>query len=56
MVNVPVFVNVADAGFESGKAWRNRQIGVQLGRVLGFGADLFPTRILPLGFYRGCLQ
>ena len=47
MVNVPVFVNVADAGFENGKAWKNRQIGVQLGRILGFGPEVFPTPFLP---------
>ena len=47
MANVPVFVNVADAGFASGGVWKNRQIGVQLGRVMGFGADVFPTPILP---------
>ena len=45
--NVPVFVNAADAGFENGKAWKNREIGVQLGRILGFGPDVFPTPILP---------
>ena len=47
MANVPVFVNVADAGFTGGGTWKNRQIGAQLGRVLGFGADVFPTPILP---------
>jgi len=45
--NVPVFVNAADAGFKSGGVWKNRQIGVQLGRVLGFGPDVFPTPVLP---------
>ena len=47
MANVPVFVNVTDAGFTGGGAWKNRQIGAQLGRVLGFGPDVFPTPILP---------
>ena len=46
-VDVPVFVNVTDAGFGNGGVWKNRQIGVQLGRVLGFGPDVFPTPILP---------
>jgi len=47
MANVPVFVNVTDAGFVGGGVWKNRQIGVQLGRVMGFGPDVFPTPILP---------
>ena len=47
MANVPVFVNKTDAGFAAGGVWKNRQIGVQLGRVLGFGPDVFPTPILP---------
>ena len=46
-VNVPVFVNVADAGFTDGGTWKNRQIGAQLGRVMGFGPGVFPTPILP---------
>jgi len=46
-VNVPVLVNRTDAGFADGDAWKNRQIGVQLGRVLGFGPEVFPTPILP---------
>ena len=45
--NVPVFVNVTDAGFKNGGVWKNRQIGVQLGRVMGFGSDVFPTPVLP---------
>ena len=45
--NVPVFVNVTDAGFIDGGVWKNRQIGVQIGRVLGFGPKVFPTPILP---------
>jgi len=47
MANVPVLVNKTDAGFANGGVWKNRQIGVQLGRVLGFGPDVFPTPILP---------
>jgi len=45
--NVPVLVNKADAGFTDGGVWKNRKIGVQLGRVLGFGPDVFPSPILP---------
>ena len=45
--NVPVYVNRADAGFTNGGVWKNREIGAQMGRVLGFGADKFPTPILP---------
>jgi len=45
--NVPVFVNATDAGFKNGGVWKNRQIGVQLGRVMGFGSDVFPTPVLP---------
>ncbi|MCL2494126.1 MAG: alkaline phosphatase [Oscillospiraceae bacterium] len=47
MANVPVFVSATDAGFTDGGAWKNRRIGVQLGRVMGFGADVFPTPVLP---------
>jgi len=45
--NVPVYVNRADAGFTDGGVWKNREIGAQLGRILGFGPDQFPTPILP---------
>ena len=45
--NVPVYVNRTDAGFEKGGVWKNREIGAQLGRILGFGPDVFPTPILP---------
>jgi len=43
--NVPVYVNRTDAGFEHGGAWKNREIGAQLGRVLGFGKKVFPKPI-----------
>jgi len=45
--NVPVYVNRDDAGFTDGGVWKNRQIGAQMGRVMGFGPDMFPTPILP---------
>ena len=45
--NVPVYVNRTDAGFENGGTWKNREIGAQLGRILGFGPGVFPTPILP---------
>ena len=45
--NVPVLVNVEDAGFKSQRAWMNRQIGVQLGRVMGFGRGEFPSSSFP---------
>jgi len=47
MADVPVFVSVADAGFADGGTWKNRQIGVQLARIMGIGPDVFPTPILP---------
>jgi len=45
--NVPVYVNRADAGFKDGGVWKNRQIGAQMGRVMGFGPNVFPTPVLP---------
>ena len=45
--NVPVYVNRADAGFTQGGVWKNREVGAQLGRVLGFGPEVFPTSVLP---------
>jgi len=45
--NVPVYVNRADAGFENGGTWKNREIGAQLGRVFGFGSDEFPVPVKP---------
>ncbi|MCL2023325.1 MAG: alkaline phosphatase [Oscillospiraceae bacterium] len=43
--DVPVFVNRADAGFTNGGVWLSRQIGAQLGRVLGAGKKVFPTPV-----------
>ncbi len=48
-VNVPLFVSALDAGFTHGQAVKNRQIGVQLGVVMGFLAEennpfYFPPR------------
>lgn len=47
-VNVPLLVSADDAGFTSGEAVDNRQIPVQLARVLGFGKDEFPATNLSL--------
>ena len=40
---VPVFVSAEDAGFVSGTEIKNRQIPVQIARVLGFEKDEFPA-------------
>ncbi|MDR1734707.1 MAG: alkaline phosphatase [Oscillospiraceae bacterium] len=45
--NVPVFVSDPAFLLENGKAYQNRQIGTQLGRAIGLGADVFPTPVLP---------
>ena len=42
-VDVPVFVSAEDAGFVSGEAYKNCEISVQLGRVLGFDKEQFPA-------------
>lgn len=42
-VNVPVFVSAEDAGFVSGEAYKNCEISVQLGRVMGFDKEQFPA-------------
>lgn len=42
-VDVPVFVSAEDAGFVSGEAYKNCEISVQLGRVMGFDKDQFPA-------------
>ena len=41
---VPVFVSADDAGFISGKEIKNRQIPVQIARVLGFDKSQFPAQ------------
>ncbi len=43
LYDVPVFVSATDAGFESGKEIKNRQIAVQIARVMGYGEDKFPA-------------
>lgn len=46
--DVPVFVSADDAGFNSGELVKNREIPVQIARILGFGEDKFPTSKLSL--------
>lgn len=41
--NVPVYVSAEDAGFTSDIEVENRQIPVQIARVLGYGKDRFPA-------------
>lgn len=43
LYDVPVFVSATDAGFESGTEVNNRQIAVQIARVMGYGKDQFPA-------------
>lgn len=42
--DVPVYVNVTDAGFTSDELVENREIPVQIARVLGFDEKEFPAR------------
>lgn len=42
--DVPVFVSAADAGFTAGEEVKNREIPVQIARILGFGKDEFPAQ------------
>ena len=42
--DVPVFVSADDAGFISGEEIKNRQIPVQIARVLGFDKSQFPAQ------------
>ena len=44
IIDVPVYVFAKDAGFKSGEEIKNRQIAVQIARVLGFGEDQFPAQ------------
>jgi alkaline phosphatase len=46
MADVPVYVSATDAGFENGGTWKNREIGAQLGYVLGLSEEEFPTPLL----------
>ena len=42
--DVPVYVSATDAGFESDTEIKNRQIPVQIARVLGFNEGQFPAQ------------
>lgn len=44
IVDVPLFVSATDAGFTDGKEVKNREVSVQIARVLGFGKDEFPAQ------------
>ncbi len=44
LVDVPLFVSATDAGFTAGEEVKNREISVQIARVLGFGKDEFPAQ------------
>jgi alkaline phosphatase len=44
LTDVPVYVSADDAGFISGKEIKNRQIPVQIARVLGFDKSQFPAQ------------
>ncbi len=44
LVDVPLFVSAEDAGFKNGEEVKNREVGVQIARVLGFGKDQFPAQ------------
>lgn len=41
--DVPLYVSARDAGFTDGAIVENRQISVQIARVMGFGKDQFPA-------------
>lgn len=41
--DVPVYVSAEDAGFTSDIEIKNREIPVQIARVMGYGADEFPA-------------
>lgn len=43
LVDVPLFVSADDAGFKNGDEVKNRQIAVQIARVLGYTAEQFPA-------------
>lgn len=44
--NVPVFVSAEDAGFTTDSEIENRQIPVQIARLMGYGEDKFPASVL----------
>ena len=41
--DVPLYVSATDAGFTDGEIVENRQISVQIARVMGYGKDQFPA-------------
>ncbi len=41
--DVPLFVSASDAGFKDGEVVENRQISVQIARVLGYNEKQFPA-------------
>lgn len=41
--DVPVYVSATDAGFTDGQTIENRQISVQIARVMGYGKEKFPA-------------
>ena len=41
--DVPLYVSATDAGFTDGEIVENRQISVQIARVMGFGKEQFPA-------------
>ncbi len=41
--DVPLYVSAKDAGFTDGAIVENRQISVQIARVMGYGKDQFPA-------------
>lgn len=43
LYDVPVFVSATDAGFKNGDEIKNRQVAVQIARVMGYGEDQFPA-------------
>ena len=43
LYDVPVYVSATDAGFKNGAEINNRQISVQIARVMGFGEEQFPA-------------
>ncbi|MBQ7295565.1 MAG: alkaline phosphatase [Clostridia bacterium] len=44
LVDVPLFVSATDAGFADGEEVKNREISVQIARVMGYGKDQFPAQ------------
>ncbi len=48
ITDVPVFVSADDAGFVADIEVKNRQIPVQIARVMGYGKDQFPASILSI--------